>query len=122
MYREWKREIQWICLRFFRWITRRSIKNCEPLLIALGEAEKELQRTKNALMAAQDKLKDIERLATAAAKDSAQTLSSTNVPRGQWSFSLGQNELANKILPILGLRPHKPRKKFKVLSGWLGRL
>lgn len=121
--REWQREIGWLLLRFFRWITRRSIKNCQTVLIALGQTEKELEKTKKELQKAQDQLRAIKYRANAAAKESAKTLSSGNVPRGQWSFSLGQNELANPILRILKAKQHKPHKsKVKMVTGWLGRL
>ena len=103
LWREWKREIGWLILRFFRWITRKSIRNCQTVLEMLDRTERELELAKKELQKAQDKLQDIEHLAAAAAKESAKTLSG-NAPRGEWSYSLGQNQLSNPVLKILGAK------------------
>lgn len=111
MLREWKREIGWLILRFFRWVTRRSIRNCQTVLEMLDKTERELELAKKELQKAQDKLKDIERLATEAARAGAKVMAGEGVPRGQWSFAKGQAELGNKVLKVLGLKQYKPRPK-----------
>lgn len=110
LWREWKREIGWLVIRFFRWITRKSIRNCDNLVEALGKTERELERAKKELGRAQDILKDIERLATHAAKDGAKVMSNEGVPRGSWAYAKAQNEVGNGILKALGLKQYKPSK------------
>lgn len=108
LWREWKREIGWLILRLFRWITRQSIRNCESVLLMLDKTEAELEKTKKELAKAQEMLKDIKHLATHAAKAGASVLSDEGVPRGNWAYAKAQNEVGNGILKALRLKQYKP--------------
>lgn len=125
-WRDLRQELIWLAIILIRQITHKAANNCQNCQM-LGEildwTEKELKRTRKELEDAKAKLRKIKALSEAAAKGSASEMGAGNVPQGKYGYLKGQNDLSNRVLSILGLKPHKPQKnKLKIVTNWLGRL
>lgn len=112
-FRDLRQELIWLTIKLIRQVTHKTsnkCENCQTLSEILDWTEKELKTRTKELEKAKCQLKRIEGLAQMAAESGAAVMSGEGVPRGEWSFAKGQNDLGNRILGILERNPYHPKK------------